>query len=174
MLVLWLVHKYKIKYTKRQSIKLVLYTIKIALDSSVVPYSAPISHILKRNRKFHFLILTFFRERAPPIFCAPQNITKHTLSFISALYSLNFNPESNSRAALLTSVKNWLICNGWRIINFRTKILSEDPYLKFFISRVRTKHRERFCSFSRCATRLPVEEFFLPPLPPQGRWHQGC
>ena len=61
-------------------------------------------------------------------------------------------------------MKNWLICNGWRIINFRTKILSEDPYLKFFIRRVLCSYRERFSSFSRYATRLPVEAFFLPPL----------
>ena len=33
--------------------------------------------------------IRFFRERAPPIiFCAPQNITKHALSFILALYTM--------------------------------------------------------------------------------------
>ena len=44
------------------------------------------------------------------------------------------------------------------------KRLSEDPYLKSFISRVQTKHRERFCSFSRYAIRLRVEPFFLAAL----------
>ena len=60
--------------------------------------------------------------------------------------------------------KNWLICNSWRIINFRTKILSEGPYLKSFISRVLCSYRERFCSFSRYAIRLRVEPYFLAAL----------
>ena len=47
---------------------------------------------------------------------------------------------------------------------FWMKILSEGPYLKSFISRVRSKHRERFSSFSLYCTRLHVEAFFLPPL----------
>ena len=32
--------------------------------------------------------------------------------------------------------KNWLIYDGWRLINFCTKRLSEGPYLKSSISRV--------------------------------------
>ena len=60
--------------------------------------------------------------------------------------------------------KIWLTCDRWASLFFPTKILSEDPYLKSFISRVRSKHRERFCSFSRYCTRLHVEAFFLPPL----------
>ena len=47
---------------------------------------------------------------------------------------------------------------------FSTKILSEDPYLKSFISRALCSNRERFCSFSRYATRLSVEAFFLAAL----------
>ena len=73
-------------------------------------------------------------------------------------------PESNSAVVLLVSVKIWLTCDRWASLFFCTKILSEDPYLKFFISRVRTKHRERFSSFSRYATRLSVEAFFLTAL----------
>jgi hypothetical protein len=47
---------------------------------------------------------------------------------------------------------------------FWMKILSEGPYLKSFISRVRSKHHECFSSLSRYCTRLHVEAFFLPPL----------
>ena len=57
-------------------------------------------------------------------------------------------PESNSTVVLLTSVKNQLICNGWRIINFRTKILSEAPYLKSF------EASRPFSSFSQDFTRV--------------------
>ena len=48
---------------------------------------------------------------------------------------------------------------------FGMKILSEGPYLKFFISRVRTKHRERFSSFRVSVIRLPVATYFLSSLP---------
>ena len=48
---------------------------------------------------------------------------------------------------------------------FCTKILSEDPYLKFFISRVRTKHRERFSFFRASVICLPVATYFLSSLP---------
>ena len=51
-----------------------------------------------------------------------------------------------------------------RLIIFSVKTLSKDPYLKSFISKVRTKHRESFSSFSRYATRLSVEAFFLTAL----------
>ena len=51
-----------------------------------------------------------------------------------------------------------------RLIIFTVKRLSEGPYLKSFIRRVRSKHRERFSSFSRYCTRLHVEVFFLLPL----------
>ena len=47
---------------------------------------------------------------------------------------------------------------------FSTKILSKDPYLKSFISRVRTKHRERFSSFRASVIRLLAEPFFLAAL----------
>ena len=42
-----------------------------------------------------------------------------------------------------------------------TKILSEGPYLKSFISRVRTKHRECFHSLGATVIRLLAEPFFL-------------
>ena len=73
-------------------------------------------------------------------------------------------PESNSAVVLFVSVKNRLTLRPLRVIIFAVKRLSEDPYLKSFISRVRTKHRERFCSFSRYAIRLRVEPFFLAAL----------
>ena len=41
------------------------------------------------------------------------------------------------------------------------KILSEGPYLKSFISRVRPKYRERFCSFSVSVICLPVATYFF-------------
>ena len=110
------------------------------------------------------VLLGIFRELSPAIFCAPQNITKHALSFISALYSLNSDPESNSALVLFVSVKNRLTLRPLRVIIFPTKILSEDPYLMSFIRRVLCLYRERFSSFSRYATRLRVEAFFLPPL----------
>ena len=73
-------------------------------------------------------------------------------------------PESNPALVLFVSVKNWLTLRPLRLIIISVKRLSEGPYLKSFISRVRTKHRERFRSFSCYATRLLVEAFFLPPL----------
>ena len=73
-------------------------------------------------------------------------------------------PESNPRAVLLVSVKNWLTCDRCALLFFCTKILSEDPYLKSFIRSVLCLYRERFSSFSRYATRLPVEAFFSAPL----------
>ena len=50
-------------------------------------------------------------------------------------------------------------------IFFCMKILSEDPYLKFFISRVCSKHRECFCSYQASVIRLPVATYFLSSLP---------
>ena len=44
------------------------------------------------------------------------------------------------------------------------KILSEDPYLKFFISRICSKHCERFCSYQASVIRLPVATYFLSSL----------
>ena len=61
-------------------------------------------------------------------------------------------------------MKNWLTLRPLSFIIFSVKTLSEDPYLKSFISRVRTKHRERFHSFSRYAIRLRVEPYFLAAL----------
>ena len=52
----------------------------------------------------------------------------------------------------------------WASLFFPTKILSEDPYLKSFISRVRTKYRERFSSFSRYRMRRVVTTYFLSSL----------
>ena len=73
-------------------------------------------------------------------------------------------PESNSALVLFVSVKNWLTLRPLRLNIFSVKALSEDPYLKSFISRVRTKHRERFRSFSRYTIRLRVEPYFLAAL----------
>ena len=73
-------------------------------------------------------------------------------------------PELNSAVVLFVSMKNWLTLRPLRLLFFCTKILSEDPYLKSFIRKVLCLYRERFSSFSRYATRLPVEAFFLPPL----------
>ena len=53
-------------------------------------------------------------------------------------------PESNSALVLFVSVKNWLTLRPLRHIILSGKALSEDPYLKSFISRVRTEHRERY------------------------------
>ena len=73
-------------------------------------------------------------------------------------------PESNSALVLFVSVKNWLTLRPLRLIIISVKRLSEGPYLKSFISRVRTKHRARFRSFSRYAIRLRVEPYFLAAL----------
>ena len=74
-------------------------------------------------------------------------------------------PESNSAVVLLVSVKIGWLCNRCASLFSRTKILSEDPYLKSFISRVCLKHRGRFCSFSLYATQPRTgAAFFLPPL----------
>ena len=70
-------------------------------------------------------------------------------------------PESNTRAVLLISVKNWLTYDRCALLFFCTKILSKDPYLKFFIRRVLNLYCERFCSFSRYATRCVVTTYFL-------------
>ena len=51
------------------------------------------------------------------------------------------------------------------VIIFSVKRLSEDPYLKSFISKVRTKQRERFCSSRASVIRLPVATYFLSSLP---------
>ena len=56
------------------------------------------------------------------------------------------------------------LCCVTFIFTFQTMMHDSRPYLKSFISRVRTKHRERFSSFSRYATRLSVEAFFLTAL----------
>ena len=60
--------------------------------------------------------------------------------------------------------KNWLICDRCASLFFCTIILSEDPYLKPFISRVFCFDRNRFPSFSRYATLLSVEALFLAAL----------
>ena len=52
----------------------------------------------------------------------------------------------------------------WASLFFPTKILSEDPYLKSFISRVRMKYRERFSSFRPSVIRLPGATYFLSSL----------
>ena len=62
---------------------------------------------------------------------------------------------------LFVSVKNWLTLRPLRLIILSVKALSEDPYLKSFISRVRTKHRARFRSLRRYAIRHRVESYFL-------------
>lgn len=48
--------------------------------------------------------------------------------------------------------------------NVFVKRLSEDPYLKSFISRVRMKYRERFSSFRPSVIRLPGATYFLSSL----------
>ena len=109
--------------------------------------------------------IRFFRERAPPIiFCAPQNITKHALSFILALYSLISDAGIELSCCVILVTKNRPLFDRFASFFFSLKILSEGPYLKSFIRRVLCLYRERFSSFSRHATRLLVEAFFLPPL----------
>ena len=73
-------------------------------------------------------------------------------------------PESNPALVLFVSVKNWLTLRPLRLIIIPVKRLSEGPYLKYFISRVGTKHRERFRSFSRYAIQIRVEPYFLAAL----------
>ena len=82
----------------------------------------------------------------------------------SALYFSWSRPESNSAVVLLSwwNIRGRLTVR--RLIIFSVKRLNEDPYLKCFVSRVRSKHRERFCSFSRYTTRLRVGSFFLTAL----------
>ena len=46
--------------------------------------------------------IVFFRERSPAIFCASQNITKHAVSVILALYFQRSRPESNPAVVLLS------------------------------------------------------------------------
>ena len=70
-------------------------------------------------------------------------------------------PESNSAVVLLVSVKSWLTCDRWASLFFCTKILKEGPYLKSFIIRVRSKHRERFSSISRYGTRSRTVPYYL-------------
>ena len=60
--------------------------------------------------------------------------------------------------------KNWLICNGWRLINFCTKRLSEGPYLKSSISRVFCRNCKRFCSLIASVICLQAQPFFLATL----------
>ena len=103
-------------------------------------------------------------DRSPAIFCAPQNITKHAVSVILALYFLRSRPESNPAVVLLVSVKNSSLCDRCALLFFCTKILSEDPYLKSFIRRVLCWYRERFSSISRYATRSRRVPYYLPVL----------
>ena len=49
----------------------------------------------------------------------------------------------------------------WASLFFQMKILSKDPYLKSFNSRVRTNYRERFCSSRASVIRLRRAPYFL-------------
>ena len=100
-----------------------------------------------------------------PLYFTRPKISQNThYTGISALYSPITDAGIELSSRVIIAMKIWLMFDRWASLFFSTKILSEDPYLKSFISRVRSKHRERFCSFSRYATRLRVEAFFLPPL----------
>ena len=86
-----------------------------------------------------YCVIRYFRERSPAIFLRPQNITKHTLYDILALYSLitDAGIKLSCLVVIIIVMKNWLICNRCASSFFHTKRLNEDPYLKSFISRVR-------------------------------------
>ena len=73
-------------------------------------------------------------------------------------------PESNPALVLFVSVKNGSLCDRCASLFFRTKILSEDSYLKSFIRRVLCSYRERFSSFRASVIRLLAEPFFLAAL----------
>ena len=109
----------------------------------------------------------FLGSSRPLCFCAPK-ISQNTLyTVILALYSHAlsvFRPRIELSCRVIIVMKNWLICDRCASLFFPTKTLSKDPYLKSFISRVRTKHRERFSSFSRYCTRRVVTTYFLSSL----------
>ena len=108
--------------------------------------------------------IRYFRELSPVIFLRPQNIIKHALYRILALYSSNpkLNPNQN-RTHVPRYLLLWNLTDVDRcaLLFFSTKILSKDPYLKSFIRRVLCSYCERFSSFRRYATRPCRAPYFL-------------
>ena len=112
-----------------------------------------------------FGAIRYFREQLPAIFSCPQNIQKHAIYRILALYSLNpiLNPNQNRTPVprYYCDEKLAVIRPFYLILFLLKKIQSEGPYLKSFISRVLCLYREHFCSFSRYATRPRRAPYFL-------------
>ena len=105
-----------------------------------------------------------FLGSSRPLYFAPPKIsqnTLYTLYCIFALYLLLIEARIELTCRVIIVTKNWLICDRCASLFFCTKILSKGSYLSSFISRVHSKHRERFCSFSQYTTCLRVEPFFL-------------
>ena len=109
----------------------------------------------------------FLGSTRPLYFCAPKK-SQNTLyiytvfrPFIPTHYAVLFQTRIEISCRVIIVIKNWLICDRCASLFFPAKILSEDPYLKSFIRRVLCLYCERFCSFSRYATRPRISPYFL-------------
>ena len=78
------------------------------------------------------------------IICHCIDITKHTLYGIFALYSSMIEARIELSCRVIIVMKYQRMFDRSAPIIFTVKRLSEGPYLKSFISRVRTKHRSVF------------------------------